>query len=232
MKTSDFAPEIPPADLLPLVLETLPVGVWIMDEEGRITYGNPAGRRIWGGARYVGPDGFDEYRGWWVETGEPIQPEEWAAARAIRDGETSIGEIVEIECFDGSRKVIRNSALPLHDDEGEITGAVIINQDVTHRVRMEKEREALIEQLQDALADVHTLTGLLPICANCKKIRDDSDLWHEIDAYVTRHSTARFSHGLCPSCVDTLYPEDEGDVAPEGGDAERADRRQSEEGGA
>jgi nitrogen fixation/metabolism regulation signal transduction histidine kinase len=74
--------------LLRSVLEALPIGVWIMDADGRIVQGNPAGVAVWAGARYVGPQNFGEYKGWWVSTGEPIAPEEWAAARAIRSGET------------------------------------------------------------------------------------------------------------------------------------------------
>jgi diguanylate cyclase (GGDEF)-like protein/PAS domain S-box-containing protein len=119
------------------VLEALPVGVWIMDGSGRIVLGNGAGQRIWAGARYVGPDEFGEYKGWWLDTGKPIAAHDWAAARAIERGETSIDEEIEIECFDGTRKVILNSALPLLDTEGRVNGAIIVNQDVTARMRGE-----------------------------------------------------------------------------------------------
>lgn len=101
-------------DLLQRVLAILPVGVWIMDETGKIQYGNTAGQGIWAGGRYVGPEQFGQYKGWWVATGKLIRAEEWAAARAIRKGETSIDEEIEIECFDGSHKVILNSAMPIH----------------------------------------------------------------------------------------------------------------------
>jgi PAS domain-containing protein len=89
-----------PLDLLPQVLEVLPIGVWIMDRTGSITHGNPAGQRIWGGARYVGPANFGEYKGWWADTGRRIAADEWAAARAITKGETSLDEVIDIECFD------------------------------------------------------------------------------------------------------------------------------------
>jgi hypothetical protein len=59
----------------------------------------------------------------------------------------------------------------------------------------------LIAQLQDALARVKTLTSLLPICAGCKHIRDNKGYWHKVEAYLVRHTEARFSHGLCPECV-------------------------------
>ena len=137
--------------LLEQVLDTLPVGVWIMDRAGRIVYGNPAGRRIWGGARYVGIEQFGQYKGWWRSTGKRIEPEEWAAARAIQKGEASLGEEIEIECFDGSRKIILNSAVPIRDPSGAVIGGIIVNVDISERVALE-------EKLR-AAADTDHLTG-------------------------------------------------------------------------
>jgi len=70
-----------------------------------------------------------------------------------------------------------------------------------------REREGLITQLQDALSRVKLLSGFLPICASCKKIRDDKGYWQQIEAYIRDHSEAEFSHGICPECAKTLYPE-------------------------
>lgn len=69
------------------------------------------------------------------------------------------------------------------------------------------EREDLITQLQTALAEVKTLSGIIPICAGCKKIRDDGGFWGQVEAYISSRSLAKFSHGLCPECTDRLYPE-------------------------
>jgi len=65
----------------------------------------------------------------------------------------------------------------------------------------------LIQKLQEALANIKTLRGLLPICASCKKIRDDNGYWHQIETYIRVHSEADFSHGICPECKIRLYPE-------------------------
>jgi PAS domain S-box-containing protein len=79
--------------------------------------------------------------------------------------------------------------------------------DVTDRHRVEAEREHLIQNLQTALARVKMLSGLLPICANCKKIRDDQGYWKQVEAYISSHSEATFSHSICPECFNKLYPE-------------------------
>jgi hypothetical protein len=72
--------------------------------------------------------------------------------------------------------------------------------DITARKSAETERECLIGELQEALAKVKTLSGLVPICAWCKKIRDDSGFWKEVEVYVQSRSDATFSHGVCPEC--------------------------------
>lgn len=80
-------------------------------------------------------------------------------------------------------------------------------RDITERRRTQKEREDLIDKLQKALADIKTLSGLVPICASCKRIRDDKGFWNQIESYISKHSQAQFSHGLCPECSRKLYPE-------------------------
>jgi DNA repair exonuclease SbcCD ATPase subunit len=72
---------------------------------------------------------------------------------------------------------------------------------------VEAERERLIVELQEALAKVKTLSGLLPICSSCKKIRDDNGYWNLLETYLQEHSAARLSHGICPDCAQELYPD-------------------------
>ncbi len=76
----------------------------------------------------------------------------------------------------------------------------------TERRQLEKERENLIAELQKALSEIKILGGLLPICASCKKIRNDSGYWEQIETYITERSDAVFSHGICPECMKRLYP--------------------------
>jgi PAS domain S-box-containing protein len=136
--------------LLQQVLETLPVGVWVVGPSGRIVYGNAAGQQLWGGARYVGIDGFDQFKGWWVESGRPIAPDEWAATRAVRHGEISLNELIRIEGFDGSERVILNSAVPIMGAGGTIEGAIVLNQDVSEQRAAEEALRRSEEQLRQA----------------------------------------------------------------------------------
>ena len=77
---------------------------------------------------------------------------------------------------------------------------------VIERKQYEEERDNLISELQQAMSEVKMLSGLLPICASCKKIRDDKGSWNQIESYIQDHSEAEFTHGLCPECAEKLYP--------------------------
>jgi two-component system cell cycle sensor histidine kinase/response regulator CckA len=136
--------------LLQQVLETLPVGVWVVGPSGRIVYGNAAGQQIWGGGRFVGIDGFDQFKGWWVESGREIAPDEWAGARAVRHGEISLNELIRIQGFDGSDRVILNSAVPITGADGVIEGAIVLNQDVSDQRAAEEALHRSEEQLRQA----------------------------------------------------------------------------------
>ena len=91
---------------------------------------------------------------------------------------------------------------------------ITIIRDIAERMRVEEERTNLIRELQEALANIKTLTGLLPICSSCKNIRDDKGYWHQVEAYVQHHSDANFTHGICPECAKKLYPEFLGKIMP------------------
>lgn len=78
---------------------------------------------------------------------------------------------------------------------------------IEERKKAEDEKEKLIVELKKALGEVKTLGGLLPICASCKKIRDDQGYWNQLEHYIQKHSEAEFSHSVCPDCAKMLYPE-------------------------
>ena len=142
--------------LLEHVFRILPVGLWIADETGRLVRTNPAGERMWAGARYLPMSEFGQYKGWWVDTGKLIQAEEWGMARAITKGETSRDEVIRIQCFDGSFKTMLHSAVPLRDEHGDITGAIVVNEDIT-ALHDAQEKQRASEQL------LRTVFELLPV---------------------------------------------------------------------
>jgi PAS domain S-box-containing protein len=140
--------------LLRVVVDTLPVGVAVVDPAGNIVLHNPASRRIWGGMMLAGAERYSRSKGWWHTTGNRIEEHEWASARTLSSGESVMNDVVDIEAFDGVRKVIHNSSVPIRDAHGAMTGAVIVNEDVSARVAAENE-------LQDSLTQLRVLTTRL-----------------------------------------------------------------------
>jgi PAS domain S-box-containing protein len=91
--------------------------------------------------------------------------------------------------------------------EGEHESILVIMNDISERKQAEEALRRERDKFQGALAKVKSLSGLLPICANCKKIRDDKGYWNHIESYITKHSDVDFSHSICPECEKKLYPE-------------------------
>jgi signal transduction histidine kinase len=138
-----------------VVLDALPVGVVVVDVSGTVILSNPASQQIWGRSMLrTGQERWAETKGWWHATGRRVAPDEWASARAIAASETSVNEVLDIEAFDGTRKIIQNSAVPLRDSHEHITGAVVINEDISARARAESE-------LNDSYHQMRALTGRL-----------------------------------------------------------------------
>jgi|GEM_PF-2719362 len=108
---------------------------------------------------------------------------------------------------DGNKIIVEIGAYPIKNATGVLDGFVHISRDVTERKQLEAERENLIRELQKAVENVKQLSGLLPICMQCKKIRNDRGYWIQIENYISEHSEAKFTHGLCDECVIKLYPD-------------------------
>ena len=135
-------------ELLRLVLATLPVGVSVIDRSGDIVSANAASKLIWGGIIASGEERYARTAATWHGSGKPIEPTEWASVRALRDGKTSLNELIDIETYDGRRKTIQNSAAPIRDADGLIVGSVIVNEDVSERVRTESALRESTDRLQ------------------------------------------------------------------------------------
>lgn len=123
--------------LLKQILNVIPVGIWFMNEKGDIVDSNPMAKEIWAGEKQTGTDVSGEFKGWRADTGKKIDSRDWASARAVENGQTTINEIVNIVCFDGSLKTVLNSAIPLVDGSENIIGAIAVNQDITELKKIE-----------------------------------------------------------------------------------------------
>jgi two-component system cell cycle sensor histidine kinase/response regulator CckA len=142
--------------LLRQVLNALPVGVVVVDLSGDVILGNPASQRVWGGMITVGSERYAKSKGWWHATGKRIGPDEWPSMAAVTTGQASVKQLIDIEAFDGVRKVIENWSVPIRADDDSITGAVVINEDVTDVLRLEDQ----FRQAQKMEAVGHLAGGL------------------------------------------------------------------------
>jgi hypothetical protein len=106
----------------------------------------------------------------------------------------------------GVRHVLTRTRI-VRDSSGYPVRVYGTNQDITERKLVEEERERLIIELREALSHVKMLSGLLPVCSSCKKIRNDQGNWEVMELYIRDRSEADFSHGICPECTQRLYPE-------------------------
>jgi len=180
------------------ILRTTMDGFWSADIQGRFLDVNDAYCHLIGYSR-------DELLTMKISVVEAIERPEETAQRIKRIMETG-----------GGRFETRHR----RKDGGIIDMEVSVNytkigggrlfvflRDITERKRIEEEREKLIHELQDALANIKTLRGLLPICSYCKKIRDDKGYWNRIESYIQDHSGAEFTHGMCPECLKKHYPD-------------------------
>jgi len=188
------------------LVAVLPVAV-LLNKGGRITFANPAALALFGaerGEQIVGRSVFDLFHP--DDHGEMRERME-----ALRRGDEIPVTERRIVRLDGGLADVAGVGA-MYSESGEPVIEVVLH-DITERKRAEAEvrrvNEGLEErvrertrELQEALDSVRRLQGLLPICAWCKKVRDDQDYWHEVESYVTRHSEARFSHGICPACYD------------------------------
>lgn len=141
---------------LEAMLDVLPTGVAITDASGGTVRSNKEYERIWAGPRPETrfAEDYSVFKGWWADTGTPVAPEEWASALAVREGRVVMGQLLEIQRFDGTRTFVLNSASPIQDANGNIIGSAVAVQDISDL----RKAELRIQELNDALqAHVATL---------------------------------------------------------------------------
>ena len=181
-------------------LECLPVGVVSTDAHGHVNYANDMARRI---GESIAPPTMGDLR-----YASAALLSEAALEGALSRGVKTLDREVEVSAgHEGERHVLITSTSPVTDDCGEVTGAVVIHEDITERKTLEREREELTRSLGRALAEVKVLKGLLPMCASCGKVRDQEGQWERVETYLAAHSELEVSHSLCGDCAHELYPD-------------------------
>lgn len=176
------------------LIEEMTDGVLVVDVQERVVDINPALAGLFG----------LEISSLIGERVEKVFPS-WEQFQIVHRENDRIGQ--EILLQDNPAIYLNVRIIYLRDRQQNAQGKLIIFQDITERKQLEADREELINSLQTALGQVKTLKGLLPICANCKKIRDDHGYWQDVVVYVRDHTEADFTHGICPECMQQLYPE-------------------------
>jgi PAS domain S-box-containing protein len=177
--------------------------IWEVDIDGVYTYASPVVHALLGyrPEEVLGKRPFD------------FMPEEEARRverifrRALVDG-SALKNIENINIHkDGSTVILETNGVPVFDHRGMVIGYRGIDRNISSRKRAENRLLEESNKLKLALTRVKRLSGMLPICASCKKIRDDNGYWNQIEAFIANHSEAEFSHGICPACARKLYPE-------------------------
>ena len=137
--------------------------------------------------------------------GESCHTENCALTRVINGAKEYVAESKKEYSNETHYFIV--TARPFLDAKNKIAGIIESFQDITERRKLEDEKGNLINQLQASLEKVKLLSGFIPICASCKKIRDDKGYWNQLEAYIRDHSEAEFSHGICPDCAKKFYSE-------------------------
>lgn len=167
----------------------LRIGVLVTDTEDRFILANPAA------VRYLGLEN--------LKAGDRLSGENMSFLNTADES----GEEVCLT-IRGREHWVDVHRTPLTDDSVRPAGSLYLLRDVTERRQREKVMEKMIEALEKSLSEIRQLQGLLPICSHCKKIRDDGGYWEHVEKYISDHTEAQFTHGICPECLTRYYGED------------------------
>ena len=172
------------------VTETIQEVFWVVSPDlGRVAYVSPACERVWG------------------RPCEALSADPAAFAAAARPPPGPADETYRFVRPDGSARWIRSRSFPVADGRGRVCRVVGISQDVTDAAEAEAAKSELIAELQKALAEIKTLRGMIPICAWCKRLRDDAGFWQTVEDYLRERTEASFTHGMCPGCFGEVSGE-------------------------
>lgn len=180
--------------------------IWEIDEEGFYTYVSPKIKEVLGyePEEVIGKKPFDL-----MPPDEAKSMESVFSSIAVEGKRFSFSSLENINLHkDGHHVILETSAVPFFDPDGTFRGYRGIDRDITKRKETEEELKEKNIALQQSLNRIKQLSGLLPICAACKRIRTERGYWEGIEKYIAGHSEAEFSHSICDECAQRLYPEE------------------------
>lgn len=185
------------------ILEVIDEGYFENDLEGNLSFVNDAMCRNLGYTReeLIGMNYKQYHDKDMIETVNDI------FAEVYRTGLPSKRYEATFVTKDGTKHFSEASGSLMLDAKGKPIGFRGVTRNIDERKQAEKEREKIILELQKALIEIKKLSGLLPICSSCKKIRNDEGYWEQIEGYIRDRSEAEFTHGICPDCTKKLYPD-------------------------
>ncbi len=191
-------------------------GVYVLNSLGKVTFMNPEAEALLGWSEEELLDkNIHEVAHHQRADGTALSFADCNMRKVIETGERFYSREEVFVRKDGTVFPVSVHSTPLWE-EGKVVASVTAFRDISNRKRIEQEREQLIEELQRAVGEIKTLHGIIPICASCKKIRDEDGAWHQMEAYISAHTDSQFSHGICKECTKKLYPDLYLELHPEG----------------
>lgn len=189
-------------DFLGVVIESLPHPFYVIDIKDHVV--KLANSKVAENGAWQGKTCFDLTHH--VQT--PCDQEDHVCPleQVLKTGREVVVEHIHYNAA-GQARQVEVHGCPVFDDNGSIVQMIEYSLDITDRKLAEAEREKLIAELQNALEEIRQLSGILPICASCKSIRDDKGYWNKVEQYIAKHAEVEFTHGICPDCAQKLYPD-------------------------
>ena len=178
------------------ILNTITDPLCVISPDFEVVYENEGAKKAWGDN--LGRKCYEVYQ-------HQNEACDCQCAKAMADGKVHIQERTML--IKDQEIIYELVAAPIKDGSGKVTRVIELARDITIRKATDRGKERLIMELQAALAKVKRLSGLLPICSYCKKIRDDKGYWNQIESYMRSHAEVEFSHGICEECAQENHPD-------------------------
>lgn len=141
--------------LLESIIENNTIGMWITDKNRNPIHHNKILELIWGGSDYIPVNMMTDYKAWWADSGKEIQNEDWPSIRALKYGETTLNEKINIKCYDGQIKTILYSAIPIFNSDDKVENILVLNQDVTELLKMEEQLKVSLAEKEILMREIH-----------------------------------------------------------------------------